>query len=101
MYYICYSKTMPTSISPISLRIPETVAHRLNVLAKETKRTRSSLMVEAIEVYLNDYTNQQAPDDLQGRFDDILKFKGAGAAVAKPRSAREIQASIEDLRGDE
>ena len=40
---------MPTH----SLRLPDEIAHRLEVIAKATKRTKTSVIVEALERHLD------------------------------------------------
>lgn len=35
-----------------SIRLPEEIAERLAALAKETRRSRSSFIIEALELYL-------------------------------------------------
>jgi len=37
-----------------SVRLPEELAHRLELLAKETRRSKSSFIIEALESYLVD-----------------------------------------------
>ena len=41
---------MPTH----SLRLPDELAHRLEVISKATKRTKTSVIVEAIERHLDE-----------------------------------------------
>jgi predicted DNA-binding protein len=37
-----------------TVRLPDTLAHRLEKLAKATKRSKSSYIVEALELYLDE-----------------------------------------------
>lgn len=37
-----------------SVRLPEEIAEKLETLAKETRRSKSSFVVEALELYLAD-----------------------------------------------
>ncbi len=37
-----------------TVRLPEELAHRLERIARSTKRSKSSFIIEALEVYLNE-----------------------------------------------
>jgi predicted DNA-binding protein len=37
-----------------TVRLPEDLAHRLELIARSTKRSKSSFIIEALEVYLNE-----------------------------------------------
>ncbi len=39
----------------LSVRIPETLEHRLNDLSKKTKRSKSHYVEQALNQYLDDY----------------------------------------------
>jgi predicted transcriptional regulator len=74
---------------------------RLDRMAKTLRRSRSSLMIEALERHLDDIQSQQADQQSKGRFTNIMKFKGAGAAITGGSSSSDIDASIRNFRGDE
>lgn len=92
---------MKMSTPTLSLRVSATMKERLDRMAKKMRRSRSSLMVEALERHLDEIQQEQAISGIKGRFADILTFKGAGAKVANSRSAEDIDASIREFRGDE
>lgn len=92
---------MTTTTPTVSIRVPEPIKSRLDRMAKKMRRSRSSLMIEALDRHLDVMQQEQAVADTQGRFAEILKFKGAGAVVSKPRSVKEIDAAVRDFRGDE
>ena len=89
--------TTPT----MSLRVPGTMKERLDRMAKTMRRSRSSLVLEALENHLNDIQSNQAICGTKGRFSDIMKFKGAGISVTGGSTVTEIDASIRDFRGNE
>lgn len=92
---------MPATTPPISLRLPETMKERLDRMAKKMHCSRSSLMIEALERHLDDIQQSQTQKTNQGKFSELLKFKGAGVKVSGARNPEEIDASIRDFRGDE
>ena len=59
--------------TPISIRIPEELAHRLDGIAKETERPRSYIVQKALEFYIEEYADLQiALDRLHDRTDDFI-----------------------------
>lgn len=92
---------MPAATPTVSVRLPESTKTRLERIAKRMRRSRSSLMVEALDRHLDEIQEEYGIADTQGRFAEIMKFKGVGAAIAGPRSVEEIDASTCDFRGDE
>ncbi len=92
---------MNTTTPTMSLRVPETMKGRLDRMAKTMRRSRSSLVLEALERYLDSIQSEQAVSDTKSRFSNIMKFKGAGISITGGSTAKEIDASIRDFRGDE
>ena len=74
MYYIqCRSIQLST---PISFRISENLAKRLDSIAKETERPRSYIIQKALESYLEDYADLQiALDRLHDKTDEVISGK--------------------------
>jgi len=90
-----------TTSATTTVRIPEPIRSRLEHVARATKRTRSSLMIEALEAHLERLQDGEATtDDQAPRYAGLLKFRGA-AARAGGRSAEEIDAILRDIRGDD
>jgi RHH-type rel operon transcriptional repressor/antitoxin RelB len=62
--------------TPISIRIPEDLAKRLDVVVKETERPRSYIIQKALESYLEDYADLQiALDRLHDKTDEVISGK--------------------------
>ena len=85
-----------TSTATMTVRMPEQLQAQLEQLAKSTRRTKTSLVLEALELHI-------AQRKMQGQgaspYNALLRYKGA-AAVAGGRSQAEIEAIIDDIRGD-
>jgi len=70
-----------------TVRIFEPIRMRLEHVARATKRTRSSLMIEALEAHLERLQGEAAPvESRTPRYAGLLKYQGA-AARAGGRSA--------------
>lgn len=62
--------------TPISIRISEDLAKRLDSIVKETERPRSYIIQKALESYLEDYADLQiALDRLHNKTDDVISSK--------------------------
>jgi RHH-type rel operon transcriptional repressor/antitoxin RelB len=62
--------------TPISVRLPKTLAGRLDSIAKETERPRSYIIQKALESYIEDYADLQvALDRLHDKTDPIISGK--------------------------
>ena len=62
--------------TPISVRIPEVLAHKLDGIARETDRPRSYIVKKALESYLEEYTDLQiALDRLHDGSDELISGK--------------------------
>lgn len=60
----------------VALRLPESVTHQLEKIAKQLNRTKSFVIRKALEAYLNDYVDYQiALDRLNDKDDKILSSK--------------------------
>ncbi len=59
--------------TPISVRLPDELAERLNNVAMETERPRSFIIQKALESYLEDYADLQvALDRLHDTTDAVI-----------------------------
>ena len=57
----------------VSVRIPDDLADSLEVIVKETERSRSFIVQKALEIYLADYADLQvAMDRLRDRSDKVI-----------------------------
>ena len=62
--------------TPISIRISEELAVRLDLIVKETERSRSFIIQKALESYLDDYADLQiALDRLHDKNDKKISGK--------------------------
>ena len=62
--------------TPISIRISEELAARLDLIAKETERSKSFIIQKALESYLDDYADLQiALDRLHDKTDKKISGK--------------------------
>ena len=60
----------------ISVRLPKTLADRLDSIAKETERPRSFIIQKALESYMEEYADLQvALDRLHDRTDPVISGK--------------------------
>ena len=60
----------------ISVRLPKTLADRLDSIAKETERPRSYIIQKALESYIEDYADLQvALDRIHDKTDPIISGK--------------------------
>jgi len=60
----------------ISVRLPKTLADRLDSIAKEIERPRSFIIQKALESYIEDYADLQvALDRLHDRTDPVISGK--------------------------
>jgi len=61
---------------PISIRIPDDLAHQLDSVAKETDRPRSYIVQKALESYIEDFADLQiALDRLHDGTDETISGK--------------------------
>ncbi len=57
----------------VSVRIPDELADRLEIIVKETERSRSFIVQKALEVYLADFADLQvAMDRLRDKSDKVV-----------------------------
>lgn len=60
----------------VSVRLSKSIADRLDGIAKETERTRSFIIQQALETYIEDYADLQiALDRLRNSRDEIISGK--------------------------
>lgn len=60
----------------ISVRLPKALADHLDIITKETERSRSYIIQKALESYLEDYADLQvALDRLHDKTDPVVSAK--------------------------
>ena len=82
------------SSTMITARIPEALSEKLDDIARDSQRSRSWIVKEALEHYLTQ--KPEAPE-----YRDIMSFAGAGVKFSKRRTTEEVDAEIRWLRGDD
>ena len=93
---------MATSDATISMRMPSEVKKRLEKAARRTHRSRSYLTIEALRKYLPEIEQEELQTAPKNKLEIALSFKGAGKrAGVKPRTGKDIDASVREFRGDE
>jgi predicted transcriptional regulator len=92
---------MTEAAPTISIRLPEASRKSLDKAVKVTRRSRSFLMKEALDRHLADIVREQAGAAVKPRLQTLLGMAGAGAGKTRKRSARDIDAHIRWLRGNE
>jgi hypothetical protein len=91
-----------TEASPtISIRLPESSRVLLDKAAKQTRRSRSFLMKEALDKHLAEIVREQTPEKPPKRLSTLLSLEGKGVRPGQERSVEEIDRHIRWLRGDE
>jgi hypothetical protein len=85
----------------LSLRLPNETRARLDRIAEQSRRSRSYIILRALERHLDDVAKEEMPTNRSGFYPSLLKFAGAGAKLSGGRSKEEIDAEIRWLRGDD
>jgi len=71
---------------PISIRLPEATAKALKAVASATDRSRTYLVLRAIEAYLADYADYQiALDRLRDKDDPVISASALRDALTRER----------------
>lgn len=94
------SKNMNGLTPTISIRLPVATRRSLDRAAKTTRRSRSFLMKEALDRHLADIVRDESAQPRKP-LAHLLSMAGAGAGLAEPRPAAEIDAQIRWLRDDD
>ncbi|MGE3244929.1 MAG: ribbon-helix-helix protein, CopG family [Beijerinckiaceae bacterium] len=89
---------MANSSATISLRLPPEALSRLEKASEKTRRSRSYLMLRALELHLQDIEREESQGGKDARLSTVLGLGGAGADRNAPRSAKDIDAHIRWLR---
>ena len=85
-----------------SVRLPATLRHRLADVSERTRRSRSYLMVAALERYLSDVERDESESTPVNRLELMRQYRGLGVkTTGQARSADEIDSLVRELRGDE
>ena len=89
-----------TATATTTVRLPSAIRAQLEQVARATKRSRSSLMIEAIEAHLEQLQDEARSTAQTPRYASLMKYQGA-AAKTGGRSVAEIDAILRDIRGDD
>lgn len=92
---------MPQPSPTVSIRLSEADRSRLDRAMKQTRRSRSFLMKEALDRHLAEIVQEQMPAAQKDKLSRLLALAGSGVNPDKPRTVEEIDAHIRWLRGDE
>lgn len=92
---------MASVSATISLRLSAETKERLARAATLTRRSRSFLVKEALDKYLDAILSEDQAAGRAGRLARLLAFKGAGARIAGGRTTADIDAQVRAFRGDE
>jgi uncharacterized protein (DUF1778 family) len=91
-----------SSASPtFSLRLPKEARERLDRATQRTRRSRSFLVVEALDRYLDEIEREQRVERSPARFSRLMALEGVGRRADGPRTSEDIDAHIRWLRGDD
>jgi predicted transcriptional regulator len=85
----------------ISIRLPDADRVRLDKAVKQTRRSRSYLMKEALDRHLAEIVREQSSDTPKQRLSKLLSLEGKGVRPGQERTVEEINRHIRWLRGDE
>ncbi len=94
---------MPTAPSvTLSLRVPNELKTRLEKVAARTQRSRAFVTIAALEKHLDEVEKNELKKNAPGVYDLALRYQGIGAEIlGRTRSAKEIDALIREMRGDD
>jgi predicted DNA-binding protein len=89
-------------VSPtISIRLPDADRVRLDKAVKQTRRSRSFIMKEALDRHLAEIVQEQTSIVPKKGLEKLLSLAGSGVNRENPRTIEEIDAHIRWLRADE
>lgn len=88
-------------MTTVSIRLPEATKSKLDKATKLSRRSRSFLVLEALNRHLDDVLGEQTQNPEQKKFSVLLSLAGAGSKKPNPRTAEEVDAHIRWLRSDE
>lgn len=80
---------MTQASNMVTSRLPQDLVERLNHAARNTRRSRSWIIREALETYLSASPCQPA---------DLMSYAGAGVKLSERRTPEEVEAEIRWLR---
>ena len=78
----------------VTSRLPQELTDKLDAAARESRRSRSWIIKEALERYL---TENPAASERRG----LMSYAGAGIKLSTRRTAEEVDAEIRWLRDDD
>ena len=91
---------MSSAHPPVSVRLSEPIWALLDATAKETKRSRSFIIEEALKQHLKAESGIVNKTDAAERLKRFLAFKGS-AVGATPLTVEDIEQRARDFRGED
>ncbi len=88
-------------MTTVSIRLPEATKSKLDKATKLSRRSRSFLVLEALNRHLDDVLNEQSHEPKKKNLSLLLSLAKAGASKSNPRTAEEVDTDIRWLRSDE
>ena len=92
---------MSTASHPTSIRLSKETLALLDQRARETKRSRSFLVEQAVRKHLAVVSEHADGNDANRKLERLQAFKGAGAKLYRPLSSEQIEALHRDFSGDD
>jgi predicted transcriptional regulator len=92
---------MSTASHPTSVRLSKETLALLDQRARETKRSRSFLVEQAIRRHLAAVSELADASETARKIERLRGFKGIGAKLYRPLSANEINDLRREFSGDD
>jgi predicted DNA-binding protein len=93
---------MTTSDTTLSLRVPGKLKDRLERASARTQRSRAYLTIAALEKYLGEVERSETAKAAPNALDVARHFAGIGVKLTgRGRTAADINAAVDDFRGNE
>ncbi|WP_411035057.1 ribbon-helix-helix protein, CopG family [Shinella sp. BYT-45] len=92
---------MSTATHPTSIRLSKETLALLDQRARETKRSRSFLVEQAVRRHLAATAGPIDADETAGKIERLRAFKGVGAKRYGPLSSDEIDVLRREFSGDD
>lgn len=92
---------MPSDRTMLTVRLTEEIRDQLDAAAKRTRRSRGSIVKEALQRQLSALEKPDPEEVRLRRIAELMKFSSAGTRLHGGRSVREIDNELNQFRGDE
>ena len=100
------NETMPTAVSPTSVRLSESTKKLLDDAATKTRRSRSFLVEETLKLHLLETVRSQGGAEAKNReasnrLARILAKGGVGVRLVGEQSAESLEQRSREFRGND